>query len=160
VRIWLNARELDSTSGLRAYFETNLHSDPDAHDAAGPVPFTLSPGGGAAPQFRVVRLTSEPSPPRAGKELVVGLAVEREDTGELVTHGAIRCAAAIGTKKLKTALRPHFFESLGAAVFGEPSQAICGWTLPRGSRGGTLDGSIGVRADGLQAGESFAFRIR
>jgi hypothetical protein len=160
VRIWLNARDLDSTTGIRTSFDTNRHSNRRARDAAGPVVFTPSSPQAAAPQLRVVRLTSLPSPPRSGRELDVGLALERVDTGELVVSGAISCSAQVGTTRLKVVRRPHFFESLGAALFGEPSQALCDWKIPRGSRGRTVEGSIAVGWLGLETSQPFTFWIR
>jgi hypothetical protein len=160
VRLWINARDLDSTTGIRTSFDTNRHSNPRARDAAGPLVFTPSSPQAAAPQLRVVRLTSLPSPPRSGRELDVGLALERVDTGGLVVSGVISCSAHVGTTRLKVVRRPYFFESLGAALFGEPSRALCGWKVPPGSGGRTIEGSIAVGWQGLEANQPFMFRIR
>jgi hypothetical protein len=159
-QIWLNAGDLDSTKRLRVLFETNLHSDPDAHDTLGPVPFAFSAPQPIAPELRVVSLRTEPSPPRAGKALFVRFVVERADTDEVVTHGKIHCSATIGSKALRLASQPHFFEIIGAAFFGEQSDAICNWNIPRRARGRTVEGKVTLVADGLRVSEPFAFRIR
>jgi hypothetical protein len=159
-RIWINVRELGSTAGLRASFETLLHSDGAAYDTAGPINFSVSSGPSGPPELSAVSLTTRPSVPRAGKQLLVELVAQRDDTGDVVGHGTVRCSAKIGSKTVKTTWPGHFFEVIGGAGFGLQSSALCSWNVPRGTRGRTIKGSITIVSDGLRLREPFAFHIR
>ncbi len=159
--VWINARELGETTALRAYFETNVHSKV-GNDAAGPVDFAVPVAVPGPRRLSVVSLTTRPSPPKAGKELVVQLVVQRDETGDVVPNGTVRCSATIGKKVVKKTAPGHFFEIIGAALFGEQSAALCSYKVPRGSRGRTIKGSISVVSfpDGLRLSRAFAFPIR
>ena len=159
-RIWINARELGSTASFQANFDTNRHSNGNAYDIAGPINFAVSSGPPGPRRLSVVSLTTRPSLPKAGKRLVVRLVAQRDDTGDVVPGGTVRCSAKIGTKAVKTAFRGYFIEILGSAMFGEQSHASCGWNVPRGSRGRRINGVITVASDGLRLRQAFAFQIR
>lgn len=88
-------------------------------------------------------------PATAGERFGAVAKVTRDDTGERVRSGTIRCRAAIGG----VALTPE------QATFRN-AVAKCVWRLPAGSAGKTVRGSMTVRALGSTATRAFAERIR
>jgi hypothetical protein len=86
---------------------------------------------------------------RAGKRFVVGLQVERTDTGAPLSGGQVHCAARIGTQPVGI-----------AAKTGPTSGAVgCSWAIPKTAHGKTIRGSIGVTFDGASVNKPFAARI-
>ena len=94
-------------------------------------------------------ITTTPSPPRAGRNVTVGMRVVREGTSHRITSGIVRCAARIGS----SALRP-----LAGRFAGQ--RAICVYRLPARAAGKTLRGSVTVSLAGKTVTRTFARRIR
>lgn len=88
-------------------------------------------------------------PATAGERFGAVGKITRDDTGERVRSGKIRCRANIGN----TALRPE------QATFRN-TVAKCIWHLPAGAAGKTVRGSLTVTALGATETREFAERIR
>jgi hypothetical protein len=93
------------------------------------------------------RPTATPKQPVAGKRFTVSMAVTRADTGEALGSGSVLCAARVGTAKLRAVSR---YAS---------GTARCAMTVPRGTRGKTLRGTITARGGGSSVTKSFSFRV-
>jgi hypothetical protein len=91
---------------------------------------------------------TSPAKPTAGKTFSVALAATRNDTQALVRRGTVRCTAEVGGRKL-TVRRTHVGSGVGTCVF----------TLPPGSAGATVRGTITLVVDGAQLSRPFSARI-
>lgn len=100
-----------------------------------------------APRLSTTRLVGKPGRPRAGRKFVVGTTIRRADTGQMVTAGNVTCTARIGKSKVR---------AVGLFAGG---QARCAVTVPRGAKGGTLRGTITVRAAGAAVRRTFSYRV-
>jgi hypothetical protein len=96
----------------------------------------------------VRRFSTTPARPVAGRAFVAKLAVRRDDTGAVVTSGRVTCDAAVGDSRLAVQRRGY----AGGSAF-------CAWTVPSGSTGKTLRGSIAVKFSGKTAKKSFALKV-
>ena len=86
---------------------------------------------------------------KAGKRLDVIARVTRSDTGERVRTGTIVCRVRVGSLDL-----PPMQETFRLSI------ARCIWTIPAGTAGLTVRGSMTVRALGASARSAFSTRIR
>jgi hypothetical protein len=89
-----------------------------------------------------------PTKPKMGTRVMFGVSVET-DIGTVPSDATVTCKAKAGKKALKAKL----------STYAE-GVALCGWTVPKGTKGKTLRGSATVSADGLKLTRSFAARIR
>jgi hypothetical protein len=94
-------------------------------------------------------VTTMPAAARAGKRLVVGMPVVRDDTRTAIRSGVVTCTARVGARRVAT--RPGRFVS---------RTAQCEFDVPQGTNGRTLHGSISVRHGTLTAQRSFVRTIR
>jgi len=99
-------------------------------------------------RLSVVSMTVTPKRPRAGKSLVVRLAVARTDTRVRVTTGKLTCSARIAGKPLR---RTGAYFRSGAAQ--------CSWVLPASARGKVVSGSIKITQGPLSASRAFRTRV-
>ena len=99
------------------------------------------------PTLSATKPVGTPTRPVAGRKFTVRSVVTRSDTGETVTAGSVRCAARIGTARLRAEGR---FRT---------GRAQCVMTVPLKARGKTLRGSIAVRAAGASVTTAYSFRI-
>ena len=156
--ISLHHRHLGGTRAFSAVFRSRHASNAGASDEAGPVSFVMPP---ATPPTRltVPQFSLSPTKPRAGK-LFVASAVIETDTGVLVYEGTVRCAATIAGRKVKPAGRGRFIKLINVGQ-SEPADAdaSCMWTIPRGTAGKTIRGTITVTSRGMSVRKSFATRI-
>jgi hypothetical protein len=89
-----------------------------------------------------------PASPRAGRPFVVTTVVTRSDTSGPLADAAVTCTARVGKVRVRALAR---FRA---------GRAECAMTLPRTASGGTLRGSITVRAAGSSVVRPFSFRVR
>jgi hypothetical protein len=156
VNISIHNRDLGGTTQFAAWFQTGRESDDKAWDGVGPIPFFIGPG--TPTKLEVSSLVLRPAKPKAGKQLVVDAVVET-DTKEVVKSGTVACGATIGGKAVKTKGPGHFVIVPATAKTPETGSAVCAWSIPRGTAGKTIRGTITVAAEGLKVTRSFSARI-
>ena len=85
----------------------------------------------------------------AGKSLVVGMAVARQDSGVLLTSGTVACKATIaGAGAVK-----------GTGGFVKEA-AICAFKIPKTAKGKTIKGTITVGFEGATLSKPFSAKIK
>jgi hypothetical protein len=102
---------------------------------------------GLPPLLEFQRPIGEPTRPRAGERFTVTSTVLREETADIVRRGKVTCVARVGKRQVRATGR---FTGAGAQ---------CAMTVPRGTRGKTLRGSIKVQTVGANGIRTFAYRI-
>jgi len=88
-----------------------------------------------------------PAKARAGKFVVVGVAVVRVETGKPISAGTVKCAARIGTKRLPGA---------GKVISGV---AACGFQVPAKAKGKVVRGTITVSVLSHPKVIPFSFKV-
>ena len=94
-------------------------------------------------------LTKAPATPKAGKTFTVRMAATRSDTGAAIVNGQVDCAAKAGTKSVQ----PKSEKFVGG-------QAVCVFTVPAGTQGKTLRGTITIVFEGKKLARPFSAKIR
>jgi hypothetical protein len=162
VTIRISAAELGQTkkftfativvSGLVIDEVTGNIDDANAESDAAP-----GPGAGfytyevkVAPARIVFKsLTKTPANPKAGKTFTVRMSATRSDTGAPIVNGRVDCTAKAGAKNVK----PKSEKFVG-------SQAVCVFTVPAGTTGKTLRGTITILFEGKKLTRPFTAKIR
>jgi hypothetical protein len=93
-------------------------------------------------------LAKAPASPKAGKTFTVRMSATRSDTGAAIVNGRVTCAAKAGTKSVK----PKSAKFVGG-------QAVCVFTVPAGSTGKTLRGTITIVFEGKKLARPFSGKI-
>jgi hypothetical protein len=93
-------------------------------------------------------LTKAPATPKAGKTFTVRMAATRSDTGAPIVNGRVDCTAKAGTKNV----RPKSERFVGG-------QAVCVFTIPAGTTGKTLRGTIAMIFEGKKLTRPFGGKI-
>ena len=93
-------------------------------------------------------LTKAPASPKAGKTFTVRMAATRSDTGAAIVNGQVDCAAKAGTR----GLRPKSERFVGG-------QAVCVFTIPAGTKGKLLRGTITIIFEGKKLTRPFSGKI-
>jgi len=93
-------------------------------------------------------LTKAPASPKAGKTFTVRMSATRSDTGAAIVNGRVNCVAKAGTKSVK----PKSQKFVGG-------QAVCVFTVPAGSTGKTLRGTITIVFEGKKLARPFSAKI-
>ena len=94
-------------------------------------------------------LKTAPASPKAGGKFTVSMAATRSDTGETIKNGRVSCTAKAGTRTI----RPSSARFVGG-------QAVCVFSVPRGSAGKTLRGTIKITFEGKSLTRTFSAKIR
>ena len=94
-------------------------------------------------------LKTAPASPKAGGTFTVRMAATRSDTGAAIVNGRVACAAKAGTRTM----RP----TSARFVAG---QAVCVFSVPRGSTGKTIRGTIKITFEGKTLTRPFSAKIR
>lgn len=89
-----------------------------------------------------------PAKPAAGKKFTVLVPVKRSDTARPITSGVVACDMTVAGKRVQ----------VKGSVSG--GLARCSVTVPAGSTGSVVRGSMLVRSDGKSVKTGFAFRVR
>jgi hypothetical protein len=95
------------------------------------------------------KLTTSPNPARAGRAFLVRLTATRSDTGAQIVNGTVACKARIGTKAIKAKTQRF--------VAG---QAACAFTIPAGTQGKRIRGTISIVFEGRKLTRPFTAPIR
>ena len=90
-----------------------------------------------------------PSPPQAGQKFTVRMSAKRNDTGATIGAGRVDCTARADSRTLL----PRAERFVG-------NQAVCVFTIPAGTRGKTLRGTITIVAEGRKLTRPFSAKIR
>ena len=93
-------------------------------------------------------LTKAPASPKAGKTFTVRMAATRSDTGAAIVNGQVDCTAKAGTRNV----RPKSERFVGG-------QAVCVFTIPAGTTGKTLRGTIAMIFEGKKLTRPFVGKI-
>jgi len=93
-------------------------------------------------------LTKAPASPKAGKSFTVRMSATRSDTGAAIVNGQVDCAGKAGTKNVK----PKSEKFVGG-------QAVCVFTVPAGTTGKTLRGTITIVFEGKKLTRPFSVKI-
>ena len=93
-------------------------------------------------------ITKAPATPKAGKTFTVRMAATRSDTGAPIVNGAVDCTAKAGTRSI----RPKSERFVGG-------QAVCVFTIPAGTTGKTLRGTIAMIFEGKKLTRPFGGKI-
>jgi hypothetical protein len=94
-------------------------------------------------------LKTAPTSPKAGKTFTVRMAATRSDTGAAIVNGRVDCTAKAGTR----GVQPKSERFAGG-------QAVCIFTVPRGTTGKTLRGTITIIFEGKRLTRPFTAKIR
>ena len=94
-------------------------------------------------------LKTAPASPKAGGTFTVRMAATRSDTGAPIINGRVTCAAKAGARSM----RP----TSARFVAG---QAVCVFSVPRGSAGKTIRGTIKITFEGKTLTRPFSAKIR
>jgi len=94
-------------------------------------------------------LTKAPASPKAGKTFTVRMAATRSDTGAAIVNGQVDCTAKAGAR----GVRPKAERFVGG-------QAVCVFTIPAGTKGKLLRGTITIIFEGKKLTRPFSARIR
>jgi hypothetical protein len=100
-----------------------------------------------APRLVSPRLTAVPARPLAGRTFTLRTEVRRSDTQLVVASASVTCTARLGSKRLR---------AVGNFTSG---RARCAITVPRGSKGKTIRGTMTVRAAGARLTRTFSYRV-
>jgi hypothetical protein len=93
-------------------------------------------------------ITKAPAAPRAGRTFTVRMAATRSDTGAPIVNGRVDCTAKAGARNVRP--RSERF------VRG---QAVCVFTVPAGTTGRTLRGTITMIFEGKRLTRPFSGKI-
>jgi hypothetical protein len=93
-------------------------------------------------------LSSSPSQPRAGKPVVLSLAVQRSDTGRGIASGTIACRVLLNDMSVP---------AKGSVAHGS---GRCALVLPASAKGKLLHGTITVRSSGSSVARNFRYRVQ
>jgi hypothetical protein len=93
-------------------------------------------------------LTKAPAAPKAGKTFTVRMAATRSDTGAPIVNGRVDCTAKAGARNV----RPKSERFVGG-------QAVCVFTIPAGTTGKTLRGTIAMIFEGKKLTRPFGGKI-
>jgi hypothetical protein len=93
-------------------------------------------------------LAKAPATPKAGKTFTVRMAATRSDTGAAIVNGRVDCTAKAGARNV----RPKSERFVGG-------QAVCVFTVPAGTTGKTLRGTITMIFEGKRLTRPFAGKI-
>ena len=93
-------------------------------------------------------ITKAPATPKAGKTFTVRMAATRSDTGAPIVNGQVDCTAKAGTRSV----RPKSERFVGG-------QAVCVFTIPAGTTGKTLRGTIAMIFEGKKLTRPFGGKI-
>lgn len=93
-------------------------------------------------------ITKAPATPKAGKTFTVRMAATRSDTGAPIVNGRVDCTAKAGTRNV----RPKSERFVGG-------QAVCVFTIPAGTTGKTLRGTIAMIFEGKKLTRPFGGKI-
>ena len=93
-------------------------------------------------------MTKAPATPKAGKTFTVRMAATRSDTGAAIVNGRVDCTAKAGTRNV----RPKSERFVAG-------QAVCVFTIPAGTAGKTLRGTITVIFEGKRLTRPFTGKI-
>ena len=93
-------------------------------------------------------LTKAPATPKAGKTFTVRMAATRSDTGAAIVNGQVDCAAKAGARNV----RPKSERFVGG-------KAVCVFTIPAGTTGKTLRGTITMVFEGKRLTRPFSGKI-
>ena len=96
--------------------------------------------------FRSIKTT--PASPKAGKTFTVRMTATRSDTGAAIVNGRVDCAAKAGTKNVV----PKSERFVGG-------QAVCVFTIPAGTAGKTLRGTLKIVFEGKTLVRPFSVKI-
>lgn len=99
------------------------------------------------PRLAVAKLTLSPKRPVSGKRFVVTSVVTRLDTKSAVMGGSVKCTARLAKKRIRAS---------GGFRAGKPR---CTMTIPRGSKGKRLTGTLTVTAAGAKITKRFSFKV-
>jgi hypothetical protein len=145
VRIEIHPNDLGGTTAFDFFVEGALG---DAYDDApnGPPDWTYTLSSGLLHLAVVSAVTTRPT---AGKNLTVGLLVGRDDTGDALTVGKVRCAARVGTRSLRVA-RSGFTSGI----------PYCSWKVPKSAKGKLVRATTSVTYGGATAKKSVSLRVR
>ena len=94
-------------------------------------------------------LKTAPASPKAGGTFTVRMAATRSDTGAPILNGRVTCAAKAGTRAMRA--------SSSRFVGG---QAVCVFSVPRGTEGKTIRGTIKITFEGKTLTRPFSAKIR
>jgi hypothetical protein len=93
-------------------------------------------------------LTKAPATPKAGKTFTVRMAATRSDTGAPIVNGRVDCTAKAGAKSV----RPKSERFVGG-------QAVCVFTVPAGTTGKILRGTITIVFEGKKLTRPFSSKV-
>jgi hypothetical protein len=93
-------------------------------------------------------LTKAPATPKAAKTFTVRMAATRSDTGAPIVNGRVDCTAKAGAKSM----RPKSERFVGG-------QAVCVFTVPAGTTGKILRGTITIVFEGKKLTRPFSGKI-
>ena len=93
-------------------------------------------------------ITKAPAAPKAGKTFTVRMAATRSDTGAPIVNGRVDCTAKAGARNV----RPKSERFVGG-------QAVCVFTVPAGTTGRTLRGTITMIFEGKRLTRPFSGKI-
>jgi hypothetical protein len=93
-------------------------------------------------------LTKAPASPKAGKTFTVRMAATRSDTGAAIVNGQVDCTAKAGAR----GVRPKSERFVGG-------QAVCVFTIPAGTKGKLLRGTITIIFEGKKLTRPFSGKI-
>ena len=102
----------------------------------------------SGPKLEVVEASARPESPVAGRRWTTEIVVEDVRGAPLVGKLTPVCRASIAGRTLRL---------LSRVV--DQGLVRCAWSIPRGSRGQRLVGSVGLRAGRLAASLPFSIRI-
>jgi hypothetical protein len=143
VTAWDVAGNQSSTTAQIA-IANPVPAPPPPPPAAGPPPSPVAPL-----KLTVIRFTTTPKAPRAGKRFAAALTVSRSGTAGQLRSGKVTCAARIRSRR-PAALAKSF----------RRGRATCVWRIPARARGRLLTGSITVVYQGASVQRRFRFRVR
>ena len=93
-------------------------------------------------------MTKAPATPKAGRTFTVRMAATRSDTGAAIVNGRVDCTAKAGTRNV----RPKSERFVAG-------QAACVFTIPAGTAGKTLRGTITMIFEGKRLTRPFTGKI-
>ena len=94
-------------------------------------------------------LKTAPASPKARGTFTVRMAATRSDTGAPILNGRVTCTAKAGTRTMRA--------SSSRFVGG---QAVCVFSVPRGTEGKTIRGTIKITFEGKTLTRPFSAKIR
>jgi hypothetical protein len=94
-------------------------------------------------------LKTAPASPKAGGTFTVRMAATRSDTGAPIINGRVTCTAKAGARTM----RPNSARFVGG-------NAVCVFSVPRGTAGKTIRGTIKITFEGKSLTRPFSTKIR